>query len=236
MDFKNYNSYDFLITFDSNYNSRVAGTPEELRAGLYIKLLLEEMGYEVHRQEFPFFGKKSQNFIATKQGRSQKNKYTVVVGAHYDCVAAGFGIDDNASGVAIVLEAAKYFATHPSEFTIVFAFWGAEECGLMGSKFYVNNLGTAYPANDHEYFERKGIPYIGFESTNWEIGERDGFTQTTSVGSIWHTRKDKLEYIEKQFPGRIAKSLETFKMMLIKILNDYIYNVDKAIRAKPVFT
>ena len=278
---KDYNSYDLLVTFNSTYKSRLAGTVGELQAGLYIRSLLEKMGYEVQQQSFSLRGNHSQNFIATKYGTNQENRNTLVVGTHYDCVSAGFGIDDNASGVAIVLEAAQYFATHPSEFTIVFAFWGAEECGLVGSKFYVNNLsenqlkkillyinldsliagdynyvhasedvfarsilrmceaeseikiqqglhpdypfGTAYPDNDHLPFEKKGIPYVYFESTNWEIDELDGFTQTASVGSIWHTGKDKLEYMEKQFPGRINKSLEIFKWLLIKILSDYVY-------------
>jgi Zn-dependent M28 family amino/carboxypeptidase len=67
---------------------------------------------------------------------------TVVVGAHLDSVPEGPGINDNGSGSAGILEIAlqmKKLNIKPTNH-VRFAFWGAEEEGLHGSTFYVNQL------------------------------------------------------------------------------------------------
>ena len=77
----------------------------------------------------------------------------VVVGAHYDHLGRGgrgsslargdeaalphLGADDNASGVAAVLEAARVLARGPRERHVVVAFWSGEEMGLLGSSAFV---------------------------------------------------------------------------------------------------
>jgi Zn-dependent M28 family amino/carboxypeptidase len=67
----------------------------------------------------------------------------VMVGAHLDSVAAGPGINDNGSGSAAILETAIQMAkVHPRN-TVRFAWWSAEESGLVGSTYYVNNLPAA---------------------------------------------------------------------------------------------
>lgn len=66
----------------------------------------------------------------------------VVVGAHLDSVVEGPGINDNGSGSATILELAEELAEghmKPRN-TIRFAWWGAEEAGLVGSEFYVASL------------------------------------------------------------------------------------------------
>jgi Zn-dependent M28 family amino/carboxypeptidase len=67
----------------------------------------------------------------------------VVVGAHLDSVIAGPGINDNGSGSATILEIALQLAkfNHPNR--VRFAFWGAEELGLIGSTQYVQSLSNA---------------------------------------------------------------------------------------------
>ena len=68
--------------------------------------------------------------------------HTVLIGAHHDSVAEGPGINDNGTGVAALLELARLVAESgriPRN-QIRFAFWGAEEEGLLGSEFYVDNL------------------------------------------------------------------------------------------------
>jgi Zn-dependent M28 family amino/carboxypeptidase len=81
------------------------------------------------------------NVIAdTTTGREDR---TVVVGAHLDSVPEGPGINDNGSGSAVILEIAEAMAElgiKPRN-QVRFAFWGAEESGLIGSEFYVANLG-----------------------------------------------------------------------------------------------
>jgi Peptidase family M28/PA domain len=66
----------------------------------------------------------------------------VVVGAHLDSVVAGPGINDNGSGTSTILEVAEEMAElgiRPRQ-KLRFAFWGAEESGLLGSEHYVEQL------------------------------------------------------------------------------------------------
>lgn len=93
------------------------------------------------------------NIIAVLPGKDKllKNEY-IVVGSHYDHLGLGGknsgsrrpdtlavhpGADDNASGDAVVLELAKHFKKMRSSRSIIFAFFGAEEQGLIGSKDFI---------------------------------------------------------------------------------------------------
>src|SRR5262245_61799478 len=66
----------------------------------------------------------------------------IIVGAHLDSVPEGPGINDNGSGSAVVLEAALRLAQGPTQARagVRFAFWGAEERGLIGSRHHVASL------------------------------------------------------------------------------------------------
>jgi Zn-dependent M28 family amino/carboxypeptidase len=66
-----------------------------------------------------------------------------MAGAHLDSVGAGPGINDNGSGSAAILETALMMAKLNPENTLRFAWWGAEESGLIGSTAYVNGLSQA---------------------------------------------------------------------------------------------
>src|SRR4029450_10373822 len=80
------------------------------------------------------------NVIADSPG-GDANK-VVVVGAHLDSVVEGPGINDNGSGTAPILEIAKQISKlkiKPRQ-KLRFAFWGAEESGLLGSEHYVATL------------------------------------------------------------------------------------------------
>jgi Zn-dependent M28 family amino/carboxypeptidase len=68
--------------------------------------------------------------------------HVIVQGSHLDSVAAGPGINDNGSGSSYNLESAIKLAGSDIDLQnkVRFAFWGAEEEGLVGSTFYVNSL------------------------------------------------------------------------------------------------
>jgi Zn-dependent M28 family amino/carboxypeptidase len=68
--------------------------------------------------------------------------HTVVVGAHLDSVVEGPGINDNGSGSAAILETAckMGWLNIKPKYKVRFAFWSAEEEGLIGSTYYVDNL------------------------------------------------------------------------------------------------
>lgn len=84
-------------------------------------------------------------------GSSQVDRY-VLLGAHYDHLGLGDasslggkegeihnGADDNASGVAAVLELAGALAREPSSVGVIFAFWSGEEIGLIGSSHFAEH-------------------------------------------------------------------------------------------------
>jgi aminopeptidase Y len=64
----------------------------------------------------------------------------IMAGAHLDSVNEGPGIQDNGSGSAALLETALQMAKVKPRNEVRFAWWGAEESGLVGSIYYVNNL------------------------------------------------------------------------------------------------
>ena len=84
--------------------------------------------------------RQTENILAdTRRGQVER---TVVVGAHLDSVDNGPGINDNGSGSATILEIALKMAKLDIKPVnrVRFAFWGAEELGLLGSEYYVSQL------------------------------------------------------------------------------------------------
>ncbi len=76
--------------------------------------------------------------------------------------------------------------------------------------------------SDHKGFKAKGIPYVYFEATNWEIpgpyDEYDGYGETYLIGMLMNTSNDYLSFIEKYFPGRIMQHFETFSKLLYALV------------------
>jgi Zn-dependent M28 family amino/carboxypeptidase len=66
----------------------------------------------------------------------------LLVGAHLDSVIYGPGINDNGTGVAALLEIARVLREQAPHLAVRFAFWGAEEFGLIGSREYAGQSGT----------------------------------------------------------------------------------------------
>lgn len=78
------------------------------------------------------------NIIVTKTGTLYPNKYLIVDG-HYDTYT-GKGTNDNGSGVSVILEIARVIKNIPTEYSVLFINFSAEEEGLIGSSHYVNNV------------------------------------------------------------------------------------------------
>jgi Zn-dependent M28 family amino/carboxypeptidase len=81
------------------------------------------------------------NVIAELPGRNPDN--VVMAGAHLDSVTEGPGINDDGSGSAALLETALMMAKLKPQNTLRFAWWAAEELGLLGSTDYVAGLSQA---------------------------------------------------------------------------------------------
>ncbi|WP_127820350.1 M20/M25/M40 family metallo-hydrolase [Microbacterium sp. CPCC 204701] len=112
-----------------------------------------------------------ENVIAELPGRNPHN--VVMAGAHLDSVPAGPGINDNGSGSAALLDIAESMRKVKPQNTVRFAWWGAEEVGLLGSAAYVEGLSEA---------ERERIAlYLNFDmvaSPNYVFMVYDGDEST----------------------------------------------------------
>lgn len=124
-----------LFDFDSKHITRPGNRP----ASEYLFNTYTSFGYEPEYQWFEprnAFGGKTANVIATLKG-TVNPELVYVVSSHYDSVVAGPGADDDSSGTAALLEAARVMADHPMPATIVFASFTGEEGGLLGSREFV---------------------------------------------------------------------------------------------------
>lgn len=124
-----------LFDFDSKHITR----PGNKLASEYLFNKYKSFGYEPEYQWFAgrgALGGQTANVIATLKGTVHP-ELVYVVSSHYDSVAGGPGADDDTSGTAALLEAARILARTPQPATIVFASFTGEEAGLLGSREYV---------------------------------------------------------------------------------------------------
>ncbi len=115
------------------------------------------------------------NVIAeTKTGRADN---VVMMGAHLDSVHDGPGINDNGSGSAAILETAVQLAkVNKLNNKVRFAWWSAEELGLLGSEHYVYDLADNKPAELDKIATYLNFDMIG--SPNYKIGVYDADQST----------------------------------------------------------
>ena len=110
----------------------------------FITASLEASGYEVSFQSYEAKGRSYRNIIAERRGIEQPDR-VLIVGAHYDTMDGTPGADDNASGVAVLLELARQQAETRFRKTVRFVAFTLEEAPffrsrLMGSRVYANSL------------------------------------------------------------------------------------------------
>jgi acetylornithine deacetylase/succinyl-diaminopimelate desuccinylase-like protein len=107
---------------------------ERDRARSYLTKSLKEFGWLPTLESF----EGGTNVFAQQQG-TDPAAGAILLAAHYDTVANSPGADDNASGVAVVLEVARLFSSHPLPRTLQLAFFDQEELGLRGSMAFAVN-------------------------------------------------------------------------------------------------
>ncbi|WP_461789131.1 M28 family metallopeptidase [Pedobacter sp.] len=110
-------------------NKSLPGIPKTIKA-------------EITNQFIPNFT--AANVIGMVKGTTKPDSILVFT-AHYDHLGgmgnSTFfpGANDNASGIALLLDLARYYAKNPSKYSIVFIAFAAEEAGLLGSKYFTEN-------------------------------------------------------------------------------------------------
>jgi aminopeptidase S len=124
-----------------NQNNRAVGSEGGKMSGGYIRQYAHQLGLTaqgmifVNRDETV-----GQNILIEIEGKNKDQ--AIILGAHYDSVTMGPGINDNASGVAVLLSVMEHYAKQQQKppFNLYFAFWDSEEVGIAGSQHFVSQL------------------------------------------------------------------------------------------------
>jgi Zn-dependent M28 family amino/carboxypeptidase len=114
------------------------------RAAEFIEKEFSSLGMEIESQVYGTYSTRVKNLIVEKRGRNTA-KPLIIIGAHYDTAVDTPGADDNASGVAGLLELARLLREYPNERTIQFVAFTLEEppyfnTAKMGSHVYAKRL------------------------------------------------------------------------------------------------
>lgn len=139
-----------ILTEFANLGVKTTGSTANNNAFTWLQNKYVSYGYttsvsatdlKIESQSFTYSGKTSNNIIVTKKGTLYPNTYIIVCG-HYDTIV-GPGVNDNGSGVAIILEMARILINTPTDYSIKFINFSGEEQGLYGSQAYVANVVNA---------------------------------------------------------------------------------------------
>jgi Zn-dependent M28 family amino/carboxypeptidase len=109
-----------------------------LQVETYLSVKLREFGLEVELQPVKAWGKTFHNVVGSLS--AHKRTPALIVGAHYDTVQGSPGADDNASGLAVLLETARTLTNTSLRRPIRFIAFCLEEEDLLGSRAYAASL------------------------------------------------------------------------------------------------
>jgi hypothetical protein len=158
----NMDSLQATVQHLQDYGSRIWNSENAFAASDWIAGRMEALGLEVEQQ--PFYantwlgsGQSAPNVIGIQRGTLYPDTY-VVCGSHFDSFSweamSGSGLcpgaDDNATGVASVLESARIMTQYEFEYSIVYCAYGCEEMGLYGSEAYASRC------------QQEGMDIIGY--------------------------------------------------------------------------
>ena len=137
-----------IYYLSQNLIGRSVGTAKEAETVDYLSGRVNQLGYQPNLEPFTyeFRGQSltSYNIVVERKGRLDQQ---IIIGAHYDNAPSNATLDrtnleavnDNASGVGVLLELAERLEPNP-ELTYKFVLFGAEEVGLKGSSHYADSM------------------------------------------------------------------------------------------------
>ncbi len=157
----NMDSLEATVQHLQDYGQRLWNSDNAFAASDWIAGRMQALGLEVEQQAFYAntwlgSGQAAPNVIGIQRGTLYPNTY-VVCGSHFDSFSyqamsggAAPGADDNATGVASVLESARILTQYEFEYSIVYCAYGCEEMGLYGSEAYASRC------------QQEGMDIIGY--------------------------------------------------------------------------
>ena len=161
LDQVNMDSLEATVQHLQDYGHRLWNSDNAFAASDWIAGRMQALGLEVEQQ--PFYantwtgsGEAAPNVIGIQRGTLYPDTY-VVCGSHFDSFSweafsggQAPGADDNATGVASVLESARIMTQYEFEYSIIYCAYGCEEMGLYGSEAYASRC------------QQEGMDIIGY--------------------------------------------------------------------------
>jgi hypothetical protein len=200
---------DSLVSYTHRlqaFDNRIASTETNDQARDWLFAKFQSFGYDsILVQHFwadlrwGYDWQVCDNVIAFKLGTKYPGEH-IIVGAHRDAVPGSPGADDNGSGTAAVLELARVLRDVPTDLTIVFAAFDAEESGLWGAEAY----------RDYALSRGDSIKYmlnqdmIGHYENAWEANLFHG--EDTFYAALWASLADSLLGMTGHLAGYSAGS------------------------------
>ena len=176
-----------------NHGNRSVGSQGGLASAEYIVNQTKKMGFQPQLQVFKNRENTvGQNILIEIPGESIDS--AVIIGAHYDSVKMGPGINDNGSGVALLLELMNQYAgqkNKPKQ-TLYFAFWDAEEVGIAGSEHFVKALSDEQLQGIRAYIN---VDMVGTKNPEVMIADADRL----SVDELEKTLKERADLQESDY-------------------------------------
>ena len=134
-------------THYENYLTRYSNTDSYDTSCIWSNDVFTGYGLDSEIRHFSMQGYDCQNVIATQTGTVYPEKYWIICG-HLDSISPQSatnapGADDNGSGSAAVVEAARIMSQYDFEYTVRYILWGGEEQGLYGSAHYADSVAAA---------------------------------------------------------------------------------------------
>lgn len=168
-------SYTQLVYDLAQFGDREQGTEGNERANDWIEAQLRSWGYETERHHYEFEGEPRNQVYATKIGTTRPDEMYIISG-HMDGRGGGQGVNDNASGTALVMEIARVLASPDvtTERSIRFILWNNEETGLNGARAYVEDRvglqGVESPAGSGRYPEPRWLGIVQHDKIMFDHG------------------------------------------------------------------
>jgi hypothetical protein len=177
------------------------------RAAEYIEGELEAVGYEVRREDVSARGQTFPNLIAERAGKTQPAEL-VVVGAHYDTAYGTPGADDNASGVAGVLELARRFSEREPARTVRFVLFANEEPPF----FQTEEMGSLVHARSARASDESIVVMLSLEMLGYYEDEAGTQRYPFPLSLFYPDRGDFLAFVGLLSQrGVVARSTEVFR-------------------------
>lgn len=157
------------------------------RAQDYIAGHFTSLGYQARLDAFAWRGQRYDNVVAVLPGRSASR---LILGAHFDTVEGTPGADDNASGVAVLLEAARLLAPQSLDCTLECVAFNLEELNMVGSGHYVQTLTRSRaPVIGMYSLEMVGFTNRAPHSQELPAGLRDRYPSTGDFLAVIGNRR-----------------------------------------------